>query len=127
MLISHRFGSVETLSRAQYWLTRQGFEVVPPGDPAHDVSRLTLRVDFPKASAALALIDSIESSDPQGWPSNLTPSRKRLAHPSQEAIHPQGEFASKPGTPIHWHSGEETSPADPISSKIREYMFSRWE
>ncbi len=80
MLFSHRFGSVETLSRAQYWLTHHGFEVVKTDEPSHDVSRLTLNVDFSKASAALALIDSIESSDPEGWPANSTPSRSLHMH-----------------------------------------------
>jgi hypothetical protein len=127
MLFTHRFGSVETLSRAQYWLTHHGFEVVPPADPAHDVARLTLNVEFSKTSAALALIDSIENADPRGWPSNTTPSRSLHAHSAHEPNPHQGEHARKAGTPIHWHSGEEASPADPVSSKIREYMFSRWE
>jgi hypothetical protein len=127
MLFSHRFGSVETLNRAQHWLTELGFEVVKNSEPAHDVSRLTLSVDFSKAAAALALIDSIERSDPEGWPSHSSPSRTPHDKPSQPAICAHGHHDHKSCTPICWHSHEDTSPADPVSSKVREYMFSRWE
>lgn len=127
MLFSHRFGSVETLSRAQYWLTHHGFEVVKTDEPSHDVSRLTLNVDFSKAAAALALIDSIESSDPEGWPANSTPSRSLHMHSAHSRNQTHATTPVKAGTPIHWHAREDSSPADPVSSKVREYMFSRWE
>ena len=127
MLISHRFGSVETLSRARYWLTRHGFEVAKTDDAAHDVSRLTLNVDFTKASAALALIDSIESRDPEGWPGISTPSRTLHGHELGAHSPSKARGSERPSTPIHWHHHDETSPADPVSSRVREYMFSRWE
>ena len=127
MLFSHRFGSVETLSRARYWLTRHGFEIAQTDDPSHDVSRLTLNVDFSKAAAALALIDSIESCDPDGWPSNTTPSRSLHAHESHAKLDPHEYHSHRACTPIHWHHHEGTSPADPVSSRVREYMLSRWE
>jgi hypothetical protein len=127
MLFSHRFGSVETLARAEHWLTELGFQVVKSVEPAHDRSRLTLNVDFSKASAALALIDSIERSDPRGWPANSTPSRALQGKESHPVACPQGHHDQKSCTPICWHSHEETSPADPVSSKVREYMLSRWE
>jgi hypothetical protein len=127
MLLSHRFGSVETLSRARYWLTQLGFEVAQTDEPSHDVSRLTLNVDFSKASAALALIDSIERSDPEGWPANTTPSKSLHAHPSHAGTLPDSLHAAKAGTPIHWQRRDETSLADPVSSKVVEYMLSRWE
>jgi hypothetical protein len=127
MLFSHRFGSVETLARAQYWLTRHGFEVVKADEPSHDVSRLTLNVDFSKAAAALALIDSIESSDPEGWPANATPSRSVRGHGSHSGSRVHGHHDQKSRTPICWHPREEAGAADPVSSKVAEYMFSRWE
>jgi hypothetical protein len=127
MLFSHRFGSVETLSRALGWLTHHGFEVVKSDDPSHDVSRLTLSVDFSKASAALALIDAIERSDPEGWPANATPSRTLRGQSSPPGACISGHKDHKSCTPICWHGGEETSPVDPVSTKVREYMFSRWE
>ena len=127
MLLSHRFGSVDTLSRARYWLTRHGFEVAKTDDANHDVSRLTLNVDFSSASAALALIDSIELSDPDGWPGFMTPPRTLHGHEPQADSPAGGPLRAQATTPIHWYHHEETSPADPVSSRVREYMFSRWE
>jgi hypothetical protein len=127
MLFSHRFGSVETLARAQQWLTELGFDVVKNDEPSHDASRLTLSVDFSKASAALALIDSIERSDPEGWPAYSAPSRTPHKAMSHAAACPIGHHDSNSCTPICWHSHEETSPADPVSTRVREYMLSRWE
>jgi hypothetical protein len=127
MLFSHRFGSVETLSRARYWLTRHGFEVVKTDDPAHDVTRLTWNVDLSKASAALALIDSIEQSDPEGWPGFSTPSKILHGHRSHSKTMARGRQSRGTSTPIHWHHYEESSPADPVSTRVREYMLSRWE
>lgn len=127
MLFSHRFGSVETLSRAQFWLTHHGFEVVSPDEPSHDACRLTLRVGISQASAALALIDSMEQSDPEGWPANTTPPRSLHGHEAVVEAKVFGEQSSTPGTPIHWHAHEASSPADPVSTRVREYMLSRSE
>jgi hypothetical protein len=125
MLFSHRFSSVETLSRAQYWLAHHGFEVVKADQPSHDPSRLTLHLDFSQASAALALIDSIELSDPEGWSAHATRLANELSSQSGECS--QGHRDLKSCTPICWHPREEAIEADPVSSKMAEYMFSRWE
>ena len=127
MLLSHRFGSADTLTRARFWLTQHGFEVAPEDAESHDVSRLSLNVNFSQASAALALIDSIEKSDPEGWPGMLTlPSV--IHHHGEHSLLRDRRFdqpASK--QEIHWHKVEETSHFDAISDKVREYMLSRWE
>ncbi len=125
MLFSHRFGSVETLSRARYWMDRLGFEVAPPDPTSHDVSRLSLSVNFSQAAAAQALIDSIERSDPNGWPGHLTPPTALHGLDRHEAGHTCDRAPST--EPIHWHKREEAATADPHSCKVCEYMFSRWE
>jgi len=127
MLFSHRFGSVETLTRAKNWLTHHGFEVVNANEPSHDVSRLTLNVDFSQASAAFALIDSIERSDPDGWPSYSTPPRSIHSHAPHADTCSQGHHDHRSCTPICWHPREEAALSDPTHSKVAEYMFSRWE
>ena len=125
MLFSHRFGSVETLARARYWMDRLGFEVAPPDPASHDVSRLSLNVDFSQAAAAFALIDSIERSDPKGWPGFMTPTATLHAHEPHNGRHTCDRGPST--EPIHWHKREEQAPADPVSCKVCEYMLSRWE
>jgi hypothetical protein len=127
MLFSHRFGSVETLSRARYWMTRLGFEIAPNNVDSHDVSRLSLNVDFTKAAAAMALIDSIEASDPEGWPGIRTPLRSLRARHDSIASESADGRPSPERTPIHWHRRDDVVSADPHSSKVAEYMFSRWE
>jgi hypothetical protein len=127
MFISHRFGSVETMSRARHWLTNLGFEVAPFDPKAHDASRLTVRVALPEAAAALSLIGSIEGSDPEGWPGLMA---------TGKTCHHHGEVAEANGynpkhgpkaTPIHWHKHDEASPSHSVTDKMSEYMFSRWE
>ena len=118
MLFSHRFDSAETLSRAEYWLTRHGFEVVKSTEPSHDPSRLTMNVDLSKAAAALALIDSIEGSAATGW---------NLGGIDREAVFADDRPVLKSGTPIHWDGCEGSGLDDDECRKISEYMFSRWE
>ena len=61
MFMSHRFGSVETLvPRPIDWLTSLGFEVAPSDPDSHDRLSTQSEVGLAEASAALALIDSIE-------------------------------------------------------------------
>jgi len=127
MLFSHRFGSVETLTRARNWLTHHGFEVVKADASSHDVARLTLNVDFTQASAALALIDSIESADPDGWPSNSTPLRSSQAHAPDGETCSNGHRDRRSCTPICWHPREEAALMDANHAKVADYMFSRWE
>jgi hypothetical protein len=125
MLLSHRFGSVETLSRARHWLTSLGFEVAPSYSESHDDCRLSLNVKFSEASAALLLIDSIEGSDPEGWPGFMTRS-KTIHHHADHSL--QTHFEHGPTcTPIHWQKSDEAIPADQVSRKVSEYMLSRWE
>ncbi len=127
MLITHRFGSAETLSRAKYWMDRLGFEVAPPDPESHDAARLSLNVNFSQAAAALALIDSIEKSDPNGWPGHLDPSRKLQFDESLATRHTCDE--ARTTEPIRWNKGQEhdQAQAHPVSCKVCEYMFSRWE
>jgi hypothetical protein len=127
MLFSHRFGSVETLSRARYWMNRLGFEIAPNNEDSHDVSRLSLNVDFSKAAAAMALIDSIEASDPEGWPGFTTPTRKFHANHEKKPTETNEGRPNSAQSPIHWHRRDDVASADPHASKVVEYMSSRWE
>jgi len=127
MLFSHRFGSVETLSRARYWMTRLGFEIVPTNPDSHDIARLSFNIDFSQASAALALIDSIEGTDPEGWPSMMSQTKKFRAEKSHASPGLDSSSQGPARTPIHWHKRDDTHLADPESSKVSEYMLSRWE
>jgi len=124
MYLTHRFGSLETLDRARYWLIRHGFEVDQSDEAEHDETRLTMRLDLSEVSAALALIDSIEQTDPAGWPGWLDGPRTVHAH----APHARPVSGSVPGsTPIHWQGRQDHPASDPLCCKVCEYMLSRWE
>ena len=133
MLFSHRFGSAETLTRAQYWLTHHGFEVVPNGRPgsrclpAHPQRRLLEGRGRPRpdrldrAFRPRGMAPGIPTPVPDSVARQLDPGRR--AHPND--ARPANDGGA--GTPIHWHSRRGTDAADPLSSKVVEYMFSRWE
>jgi hypothetical protein len=127
MLFSHRFGSVETLSRARYWMNRLGFEIAPNNEESHDVSRLSLNIDFTKVSAVMALIDSIEASDPEGWPGFWTTKHKFHARHESNPVSSTDGRPEPARTPIHWHHRDDAVSTDPDSTKVAEYMLSRWE
>lgn len=127
MIFSHRFGSVETLSRARYWMTRLGFEIARPNSESHDVSRLSLNIDFSRSAAAMALIDSIEASDPDGWPGFMAPSRPFPSVHDARSDESTQHLAAPARTPIHWHRRDDAASANPETSKVVEYMLSRGE
>jgi hypothetical protein len=127
MFISHRFGSVETLSRARHWLTRLGFEVASFDPESHDASRLSLKVGLAQASAAISLLDSIERSDPEGWPGFMTRPNFIHLHGAHTIPSCSDHDHAPTKTPIHWQKPDETASTHLVSSKVSEYMFSRWE
>jgi hypothetical protein len=126
MWLTHRFGSVETLERARYWLTQRGFEVARSDSPEHDETRLAMSLDLSEVSAALALIDSIERADSKGWPSVFD--RPTTLHlQAGDKANPKELGPGVATSPIHWQAHLEHHSGDPAVCKICEYMFSRWE
>ena len=130
MLYAHSFGSAETMDRARYWLTWHGFAVSEPATPADPYGRpaplcLVVRIDASARSAVQVLIDSIEQIDASAG--SLLPgagsTRRWIADQPSAA----GQPAPGPhGSQIHWDSHHDFA-SDPGSSKVSEYMFSRWE
>ncbi len=126
MLFSHHFSSPETLNRARYWLTWHGFEVKEPRRSTDGLDQshwLALSIRFSEAAAVRSLIGSIEHSDPNAGAGASSSKRWAIDAPSGAA--PLGSVAPS-GTPIHWHSPDDSS-RDATTSKVAEYMFSRWE
>ncbi len=126
MLYTHHFGSVATSSRARFWLNWHGFDVEHADLSAQDGSRLALNLDFSRASAAQALIDSIERSDPAGWPGLLSATKDLHAHGSHARPEEPASEAASRHAPIHWQSREDAA-GDPAAIKVSEYMLGRWE
>jgi len=123
MLLTHRFGSSEALDRAIYWLTWHGIEVSHSEVAGQDCSRLILNLPLSEVSAALALIDSIENADPEGWPPLFERPRGIHSHAT-----PPAEVAVRRSSPhpIHWQSREPEPAIDHESRKAYEYGIARW-
>jgi len=127
MFLTHRFGSVDTLDRARYWLTHHGFDVALANPAEHDETRLAMSLDLSQVSAALSLIDSIERADPQGWPGVFDLPKTLHAHGARAKRRPEELTSNTATTPIHWQAHEEHPSSDPLCCKICEYMLSKWE
>ena len=127
MFLTHRFGSVDTLDRAKFWLTRHGFEVANSNPGEHDETRLAMSLDLSQVSAALALIDSIERTDAKGWPGHYDRPKALQAQGARSRKHPKESTSVTATTPIHWQSHHEHPSTDPTCCKICEFMFGRPE
>jgi hypothetical protein len=127
MFLTHRFGSVDTLDRARYWLTHHGFEVAQPNPEEHDETRLALSLELSQVSAALALIDSIERTDSRGWPGLHDRPKTPHGHRARSRNRPEQPTSVTATTPIHWRAHHEHPSTDPTCCKICEFMFSRPE
>ncbi len=118
MLLTHRFDSVQTLTRAHFWLTTLGFEVTKCDTSRPDRPALSMILDRPRATAAQAVIDSIEHSDSAAWPE---------LHQEWTVAVKSASGSTAKSTPVAWHSREDHSADELISHKVCEYMLSRWE
>jgi len=127
MLLTHHFGSVETLERARNWLVQNGIEVVRSGSPEHDETRLVMRLGLPQVSAALALIDSVERADSEGWPGFHDRPKKLHVHAAPSQKQAEELASTKAASPIHWEPRHEPPLSDPHHSKVAEFLFTRWE
>jgi hypothetical protein len=125
MWLTHRFGSVETLERARYWLTQHGFEVARSDFAEHDETRLSMSLDLSEVSAALALIDSIERTDSRGWPGLFELPTTLHLHAGDSQTPPKELGPGLATSPIHWQSHLEHPSSDPTCCKICDYMLSR--
>lgn len=108
MYFTHHFSSNETLTRALSWLTALGFAPERMEIHSEGIPRLSLAVDPLEWASVEMLLNVVERSDPEGWPS-FHELAKKLAHTHVEAV-PSAEPAighESHRTAIGWH------PADP--------------
>jgi hypothetical protein len=124
MLITHRFGSTDAFCRARYWLTKNGFapeirEASPEAAPS-----LTMKVDFAQASAAIALMNSLDRAEADGWPGVSTTHARWMDDPFTVA---NDSPSTSSASPIAWNGREPAAFIDPSARAVSDYMFSRWE
>ena len=103
MFYTHHFAHHETLSRAHSWLTRLGFRADRPNTHTEGIPRLTLSVEPSRLAEVVMLLNAVERSDPEGWPSFWENARK--SHPGSvtHECTPTPEAARPKTVPIGWH------------------------
>lgn len=125
MYFTHHFAHPETLSRARSWLTRLGFH--PHQVTAHTsgIHRLALAVAPGQADEIRMLINAVERTDPDGFPSFWEMARQPHAAPDP-ADEPDATPAESPhATVIGWHPPDRAPFDDPDVTAILDAMGRR--
>lgn len=132
MIFTHHFASLSTLARARRWLETVGF----PADriQTHDdgVPRLVVTAEPAQADMLRLLVDAVERSDPDGWPSFWHEARRGLAGEiTASAPHDEvpGESTDEETVPPHraevgWHPAPP-EPPHPDAVVVRD-QWSPW-
>ncbi len=98
---THRFRNTETLARAQQWLGEVGIpsdqiEISSTGLPS-----LTVSTNFAQTAEVSLILNAVELTDPEGWPSLDETSSAPF---SIIAVAPDSPPVSEASTsPIGWH------------------------
>jgi hypothetical protein len=99
---THHFAHDETLARAHSWLTRLGFE--PHSIEIHHdgVPRITLSIPPERWGEVSFLINAVERTDPDGFPSFWVHPRR---HRARSEAHPETAHDARRSRPaaIGWH------------------------
>jgi hypothetical protein len=103
MYYTHLFSHTETLTRARNWLIQLGFRPEQIESHADGMPRLAVALDPERLAEVAMVINAIERSDPDGWPSFWESARHGHHHadrPAEEAL----PGPSRPSTAvIGWH------------------------
>lgn len=103
MYFSHHFAHRDTLSRAHSWLTQLGFHPQRIDDHATWIPRIVLEVEPQRLDALNMLINAVERTDPDGFPSFWD--EARLPHDIPIESHEQIAFErlGPRSSAIGWH------------------------
>jgi len=101
MYWTHHFAHHETLRRARSWLIALGYtpdrmEVHPDGVP-----RLAVLVSPDELAEIEMVINAVERTDPEGWPSFWDVARQDRVYPTAPAAADGG--IGRPADVIGWH------------------------
>lgn len=102
MYYTHHFAHHETLRRACDWLGRFGFHPQHVASADDGTPRLSLPVGVAALAEVEMLINAVEQSDPEGWPSFWD--EARLAHATPRAADRDEDGPATSGRAvIGWH------------------------
>ena len=100
MYLTHTFANRDTLSRAHSWLTGLGFH---PRHAASGIPRIMI-VDEPnRLTEARALINAVESADPDGFPGLWDQPLQPRSHQEESDQTPLSKSSKSHTSVIGWH------------------------
>jgi hypothetical protein len=118
MYYTHHFAHQETLRRACDWLGAFGYPTWEIERQFGGVPMLGLSVDAGRMGEVEMLINALESSDPEGWPSFWD--EARVSHLWSSP--PDEEHVAKQPSPIGWHPLDKSRRENPELDLLRDVM-----
>ncbi len=103
MYFTHHFAHHDTLSRARTWLTQLGFEPRPTEPRTDGIPRIVMIVDRDRLDAVNMLINAVERSDPDGFPSFWEQARQPHCAPRAIPDEAQADGVGPRKAVIGWH------------------------
>src|SRR4051794_30462134 len=126
MYFTHHFAHTETLARFKSWLTHLGLERRQIETHDAGVPRIALTIEPQRADAIRMLINAVERTDPDGFPS-FWELAGRPHHSPGDTVSELDHEPSRPSSAvIGWHPHDPTPAADPEFRTICEAMSGRW-
>ena len=120
MLFTHHFAHRETLNRARSWLAHLGIPAHQIRAQTTGIPRIVVSVPPGQRDEIQMLINAVERTDPDGFPSfwELARQSHTGSDVAEEAGVPEPEKSG--GSPISWHPPERSALEDPELLPIRE-------
>jgi hypothetical protein len=110
MYYTHHFAHRETLRRACEWLGRMGFHPEEIGKYDGGIPRLALSVEYARLGEVELLINAVERSDPEGWPSFWDEAMRTGPFPGSPRAEERADATTRGVSEVGWH------PLDPPRS-----------
>lgn len=122
MYFTHHFAHAETAMRARTWMSLLGFGPHQFQTNTHGFPRITAQVDPAQLAEIHLLINALERSEPDSFPSFWDESRR--VHPRNHAPEelPAAERTKSDSAVLGWHPPDIGLEIDPAIRRLREAM-----
>jgi hypothetical protein len=103
MYYTHHFAHPKTLARVKTWLTRLGLDRRQIESHATGTPRIALRVEPPRLDAIRMLINAVERTDPDGFPSFWEIAKQPYHAPDEAELGEASPPRERMTEVIGWH------------------------
>jgi hypothetical protein len=123
MYYTHHFAHHETLRRACDWLAQLGFHPDRTRAGSDGTPWLAIPVGPGQYAEVALLVNAVERTDPQGWPSFWDEARLAHSAPTDSGRADDPAHATTRHALIGWHPIDATRPVDDVDlDSFREAM-----